>query len=345
MSMTKPKFGPLERRRVFSRHGRLGKAMSAWWLAAVLASAAWGAETPSAAPLRPADIPAKAIWVAHVDLCRLRGSLAGRSMLAQLDRPEMALAYASLQSDFNFDLHQQLRALTFYSTGTGPGDPVLLVYGDFDPDRIAALAQALNGYRGIRRGHQTLHSWVRDAKPGKDGAEQRTFAAVFGRGIVIFGQKETTVGQALGVLERSAPGLDLGKEFPQLAVSATNSLVAAGMHRLELPDANPGSALQRRLKTSQFRIVEMGRETTAILTLETDDPTIASEVAIVGKGFAALSKLQKDKPETAALAEALTWAQDGAVLKLTATLPSEDVAAWIVKLIAKPFLSPPPPAH
>ena len=84
-------------------------------------------------------------WVLHLDCDALRPTAIGQFLLAEMEKPEAQAKFAAFQSIFNFDPRKQLHGLTLYSTGKAPEDGVLLVYGDFDADRLVTLAKAGEG--------------------------------------------------------------------------------------------------------------------------------------------------------------------------------------------------------
>src|SRR5271169_3118436 len=107
-----------------------------------LACLATGGLTASGAPLKRADVAADPAWVAHLDCDALRPTTIGQYIQSEMNKPDAQEKLAGFQSMVGFDLRTQLHGLTLYGTGSNPHDGVLLVYADFDPDRLVTLANA-----------------------------------------------------------------------------------------------------------------------------------------------------------------------------------------------------------
>ncbi len=280
----------------------------------------------TAATLQRSDVPAEALWLAHADCDGLRPTVVGQYLLAEMDKPEAQAKFAAFQAIFSFDPRKQLHGLTLFSTGSKPEDPVLLVYADFDSDRLVTLAKAAKDSQTTTHNQQVIYNWIDEKKPAKDGVQPRTFAAISGRNIVIFGQKEAPVAQALDVLDRTARGLATGS-FPQLGAPGNANLIEAATQKIDAAATDPSAAIFRLAKLLQLQASETGRQVTARLTLEAGDENVAQTMTTVAQGLVGLMKLQQNKPEAVKFAEALSLVQDGPVVTASLTMPAEDVVA------------------
>ena len=260
----------------------------------------------------------------HVDCDTLRTSAIGQWLLSEMDKPVAQAKFAALQMMFNFDPRKQLHGLTLYSSGKTPEDGVLLVYADFDADRLVTLAKAAKEYQSTTYKQHVIHNWLDDKKEAKHGIKPRVFAAIQGGHIVVFGQQEVRVAQALDVLDRAAPNLAASGVFPQLGVSDSGSLVQAAARKLELPDSDPNAALFRLSKMARLQVGESAGQLRATLSLEAGDEDVARQMATVGQGLVALMKLQKDNPGSAKLASALSLKQDGTSVVVSLAVPTAE---------------------
>jgi hypothetical protein len=281
----------------------------------------------SAAPLQRADVPADVLWVAHADCDGLRPTVIGQHLLSEMQKPEAKQKLAAFEAIFHVDLSKQLHGLTLYSAGMQPKDPVLLVYADFDPDQLVALAKAAKDYESTTHNRHVIHNWEDEKKPAKDGVKPRTFAAISGRNIVIFGQQEKTVARALDAIDQTARSLSGTKTFPDLGSPAKGCFIQAATHRLEPDGSQPNAQLFRLAKQMNLQVGEVNREATAKLTLEANDAEVAKSMSSVAQGLISLLKLQEDKPEAVKFANALTLAQDGATVNVGLKMSAEDVVA------------------
>jgi hypothetical protein len=292
-----------------------------WTLGTCLCTAGW--LTP-AALLQQADIAASPAWLLHLDCDALRPTAAGQYILAEMDKPSEKAKLAIFQTIFSFDLRTQLHGLTLYGTSPAPEDGVLIVYADFDPERLVALAQAAKGYQSSAHGQNVIHNWIDDKKKPQNGVQPRVYAAIQGNR-VIFGQREPAVAQALDIIAGISPNLAGSKIFPDLVTPAKGTVIEAAAQKMKLPDSDPNAALLKMSQSVQLAVGESAKQFTAVLTLTADNDEIAGHLLSIAQGLVALGKLQTDKPESVAVANALTLQQDGSRVMGTLVLPADQV--------------------
>ena len=282
------------------------------------------AATALTAPLQRADVTAEPAWVLHVDCDSLRPTPIGQYLLAELEKPEAQAKFAAFQTIFNFDPRKQLHGLTLYSTGKAPEDGVLLVYADFDPERLVTLAKAAKDYASTTNKQHIIHNWIDDKKKARNGVKPRVYAAIQGGRIVVFAQQEARVAQALDVLDRASPNLAGGTVFPQLGATGGASFIQAAARKMDIPDSAPNAAILKLAKMARLEVGEAQGQLKATLNLQADDEEVAKQMASVGQGLLALMKLQKDNPGSVKLAEALSLKQDGAGVVAALAVPVAD---------------------
>lgn len=276
-----------------------------------------------AAALHRGDVAADPTFVLHLDVDGLRPTAIGQFLLNQMDKPEAQGMVSAFQTIFNLDPRKQLHGLTLYSTGKTPEEGVLLVYGDFDADRLLTLAKQAADYQSTTHKQHTIHNWVDEKKKARNGVKPRVYAAIQGSHILIFSQQEARVAQALDVLDRAAPSLVSSGVFPQLGTGGSSFLQAAA-RKLDLPESTPNAALLRLAKSARLEIGEAQGQLRATLNLEAEDEAVAKQMALIGQGLIALMKLQKDNPGSVKLATGLSLKQDGAEVVASLAAPIND---------------------
>lgn len=277
----------------------------------------------TATQLQRADVAASSVWVLHINCDALRPTAIGKHILAELEKPEAQAKLSVFQNMFSFDLRTQLHGLTLYSAGSSPQDGVLVVYADFDADKLVTLAKAATDSQNSTHNGHTVYNWVDDKK--KHHAEkQRVYATIQGNRI-IFGQRESAVVQALDVLDGSVPNLSTAKAFPQLGGSGDTTFLTGAARKLDLSQSDPNAAIFRLSKSFRLQVGEVQQHLTGTLTLEANDDEVASSMMAIAQGMIGLLKLQKDKPEAAKFLQAVALKQDGASIVLTIDVPTDDV--------------------
>lgn len=276
-------------------------------------------------PLQRADVPAEPAWVLHLDCDGLRPTAIGQYLLAEMNKPEAQAKLAAFQSIFSFDLRTQLHGLTLYDAGNSPDDGVLLVYADFDPDRLVTLAKAAKDSQSSTHNQHVIYNWIDEKKHARNGVKPRTYAAIFANRLVIFGQREVPVAAALDVLGGTAPNLSASKVFADLGGAGKRGVLQGAARKLDLSDSDPNAAIFRLSKLIRLEVGEAQQQVTARLTLEANDGEVAGHIAAIAQGLLALAKLQKEKPEAVKLAEAITLQQTGASVNARLSLPADTV--------------------
>jgi hypothetical protein len=282
-----------------------------------------------ATPLQRADVPAEPAWVLHFDCDALRPSAVGQFLLAEMEKPEAQAKLAAFQAMFNFDLRNQLHGLTLYSLGTTPQDGVLLVYADFDAERLLTMVKAAKDYQGVAYKQHVIHQWIDEKKKAVNGVKPRTYAAICGGRIVIFGQRQERVAQALDVTDRSVPTLLGSSSFPQLGAAGTTSFIEAAARKLDLPSSDPNAAMFKMTRQIGLQVSESQAQVSTLLTLEANDSEVAGHMATIAQGLVSLMKLQTEKPEAVKLADALTVKQEGPRVVGRMVLPVGDLIEMI----------------
>lgn len=286
-----------------------------------------GVLATNAGPLRRADISSDALWVAHLDVDGMRPTAVGQFIRSEMDKPEAQAKLAAFQAFFSFDLRTQLHGVSLYGASKAPQDGVLILYADFDSERLVTLARAAKDSQNTSHGQHTIYSWV-DEKKSRHGTSQRVYAAIAGSR-VIFGQKESRVAQALDVVDGASTSLATSPAFTPLGTPGDTSFLEAAARNLELPGSDPHAAILKLSQSVRLQVAEAQQQLNANLTLQANDEEIAGHINSIAQGLVSLMKLQKDKPESVQFANALSLNQDGAKVVVSLSLPDSDAVAMM----------------
>jgi hypothetical protein len=292
------------------------------------------AGSAQSSPLQRADVPAEPVWIVNIDCDALRPTALGQFILAELEKPEAQGKLAAFQAIANVDLRRQVHGVTLYATSDAPQDGVLLLYAEFDSERLITLAKGANDYQATNHNQHVIHSWVDGHRLSKSGVGSRTYAATYAGRVIIFGQREATLAAALDVLDSSAPNLAGSRAFAQLGTS-DGTFIQAAARKMNLASEDPGAAIFRLSKMMQLQVREANQKVTATLSLATSDEEVAKQITSIGQGLVALMKLQTTKPEAAKLADAVAISQDSAGVVATLAIPSNDLIELLKNVSAK----------
>jgi hypothetical protein len=153
--------------------------------------------------------------------------------------------------------------------------------------------------------------------------------------MLVLGQREARVAEALDVLDKSTPNLASSKALDGFGSGDPSIAIEAAVRKLELPEEDPEAALFRLAKFARLQIGENQHHLTGQLTLAANNEEIAGQMYSVGQGLVALMKLQQGKPFATRLAEAISVKQQGNEVVGTLSLPSEDVISMMKAVNAR----------
>jgi hypothetical protein len=307
-----------------------------------------GAPMVFAAAFNPKDVAADPALLLHVDCDALRASSVGQSILAEQEVQDKLAAVGAI---FDFDLRKQLHGLTVYTTEEHPKDGALIVYADFDPNRLITLAKGTYGFQGVTNGlvsfgpdgagaakgieglksttngSHVIYSWLGDNKKGKDGERPRVYGAIMGHR-VIFGQNENHLADALDVLDGKAANFSGKKGLPEAAEG--ESILAEGvMLKFDFDSDDQNAAVFKMSKSVRLKLSEMAGNMTAHVRFEANDADTANNIGNIAQGLLALLKLQKGDADIMKLANAIVIKQDGPAVGLTLSVPSSELIKTI----------------
>jgi hypothetical protein len=254
----------------------------------------------------------------------MRPTAVGQFIQTEMDKPEAQAKLAAFQALFSFDLRTQLHGVSLYGATKAPQDGLLILYADFDPERLVTLARAAKDAQNTSHGQHTIYSWI-DEKH-RHGRAQRVYAAIAGSR-VIFGQSENRVAQALDVVDGAATSLATSTAFAPLGAPGGTSFLEAAARKLDLPESDPHAAILKLSQSVRLQVAEAQNQLAATLTLQANDEEVAGHISSIAQGLVALMKLQKDKPESVRFAEALSLKQDGPQVVVNLVLPDADAVA------------------
>jgi len=278
-----------------------------------------------AAGLQRADVIADPVWLLHLDCDALRTNALGQFVLAQMDKPEAKARLASFQTIFGFDLRSQVHGVTLFGSSQTPADGVLIIYADFDADRLLTLAKAANDYQSSPHHDHVIHSWI-DAT--KRGMTRRVYAA-FQDHRVILGQRSDRVAAALDVVDGTAPSLAGRRAFSELGLPGNPHFLEAAARKFDSTNSAPNAAILKLAKSVQLVAGEKKQQFQGALTLVANNDDAAGQMFSIAQGLVAVMRMQSNNPDAVKLANAVVITQDGSEILGTLELPTNDVVEML----------------
>ncbi len=305
-----------------------------FWKMTIWCAGFAAAVTTGAGPLQLGDIIADPAWVLHVDCAALKQTALGKALLVELDKPEAQKKFAAIQAVFNVDPRKDLHGVTLYGATKAEPDGVVVAYADFDAARLVTLIEANPDYQSSKHGAHTIHSWIDEKAKAKNGVKLRSYGAIKGK-VIIIGQKESRIAEALDVINKSKPNLTTSTQFARLGSNGEGGFIIGAARKLDLPGNDPGAAVLKQAKTFWLNVRESQGCTEVNLNLEAEDAEVAKQMSDVSRGLVALLSLQTEKPEAVKLGQGITISQEEKTVTAKLSLPSNDVVGMIKAQSAK----------
>jgi len=293
-----------------------------WQITLCAACVCAGAFSGRAASLKRADVIANPAWLLHLDCDSLGTGAIGQYIKSEIAKPETSDKLAAFQTIFGFDLRTQLHGITLYGASGVPEDGVMILYADFDSNRLVTLAKGADDYKSSTHNQHPISNWLDKDKAKAKGGKPRVYAAIQGNR-VIFGQREGPVAKALDVIDGTAPNMASGNAFPLLGLPASGHSIEAAASKTDLLDSDKDSAIWKLSQSIQLVLGEAQQNLQGSVTLVTDSPDVAVPLTAIVNGVAALMKLDKANPDSVAIGKALTVTQNGPQVTASLTLPAD----------------------
>lgn len=290
--------------------------------------------TAGAAPLKRADVTANPGLVVHIDFDGFRSTSVGKAFLAQMNRPDIDEKLSGIQAIFSFDPRTQLHGATIYATQQSPPEGVLIVYANFDSNKVLNLGKFASGFETITNGKHLLYTWIDEKEKAKTGVTANIYAAMEGDRIIL-GKAEDPVATALDIVEGSDPSLAGEKSLPELGAAGPGNVIQAVVSKFDFGNHDPNAAVFKMSKIVRFQAGETADHLTATLSFEAKDADVAKQISDITQGLVALLKLQQGNPDALKIANSISLHQDGAIVTATASIPSQDVVNLMKTKVAE----------
>jgi hypothetical protein len=289
--------------------------------------------TAGAAPLKRADIKADPALVVHVDFDGLRATSVGKAMLAQLNQPDVDTKISGIVDIFGVDPRTALHGATIYAMSQNPPEGVLIVYADFDSNKVVGLGKLAPGFEILTNGSRRIYTWI-DQKAKSNSDSPHIYAAIKGDRIIL-SKGETPVTTELDVLDGNVPTLAGEKTLPELGGPGHGNVIEAVVRKFDFGGEDPNAAIFKMSKIVRFQVGEKADHIAATLSFEAKDEDVANQISAIAQGLVALLKLQQGDTNILKVARAISLHQDGATVTATASVLSQDVVDLIKTKVAE----------
>jgi hypothetical protein len=276
------------------------------------------------------QIPADAVWLAHVDVDAMRDSIVVQRVYAHVIQqwPGTEKHFEGVQADFGVDLRTDVHGLTLYGKAIGQPEGVLIIDTNIDQKRLLDKAQYAPDHQVVTYGSYEIHTWTHD----KNKKHAHAVAGVFFKPtVLVFASSVDSAKTALDVLGGKSASLAGKESLLTAAVPAGATLVARaiGLGNVAAPCKSP---LDKKLDAFSLATGEQSGESFLHAKVITQSQETADQFKAMAEGGRALAMFQAN-----ADADAVKFLQQikittaNKIVELELRAPAEDVLKMLQK--------------
>ena len=168
-----------------------------------------------AKPVDGGRVPAKAVWMMHLDMDAARESTVMKRLETRIMKkyPQAETMLAMGVGMIGMDVRKDLHDVTVYGLDTDKKNAVMIVHADVDRKKLEAMAAKAPGHKTMEHRSYTLHSWMHNnvlMRPNgwKQSQGRPVVGAFFQDNVMVFARTKEQVEMALDVLDSKQASLD-----------------------------------------------------------------------------------------------------------------------------------------
>ncbi len=313
-------------------------------IVAIVAAAGLAGAAAGAAPLDVRQVGSDARWVAHLDVENLWAGPFGGLLKNELATSPAKAKIDAVALIFGLDPYKDIRGLTVYGQALGERQGVMLVNAKLDQERILTFLRAAPGYASKTYNGTTIHHWVDEHAAAKSAADGDRWGAFYGADLIVIGNTEALVTNALDVLNGRRSALKAGDRIGGYPVDGGGAILVAvvAMPEVSAADAQAQAGTDQRAMIMQnvqglsLRLVETGGALDLTALLHAKTPETAAFVEQALKGIQAIGVLSANKkPAVAQLAQAIAISTTGNDVKARLAYGSQELVTLLRTLKPK----------
>jgi hypothetical protein len=286
-------------------------------------AAAW------AAPLQPAQVPADAKWVVHVDFEALGETAFAEKLHA--DQPNMVQGVSAwLRQEYGIDPRQDLKGLTAFNNSYQAHTGALILQANYDADKVRAKVEHQPGVHAADWQDHTLYTWtIKD----HNGQERELTTVLVDDSTVVFASSPEKAKETVKLLRDRGSSL-AGKDSPLIAhVPEHASLYGAAIDLNEITRHEHAFPILKQHERIVYAFGERDGKVFEDITLVGQSPEVAREMKKILEGATAFVKLwASGGKHLTGLADATEISREGKTVTASWQADPESVLAALEEL-------------
>lgn len=300
-------------------------------LAAAVVLLAAAASVATAEPLDAGRVPAKAVWMMHLDMDAARESTVVKRMYerAMKKHPQLETMLGMGTKMMGMDPRKDLHDVTVYGLDTDKKNAVMVVHADANREFLEKMVEKARDHQSMKHRDYTLHQWTH--KGWKGHAGEAVVGAFFKDDVMVFARSASQVEMALDVLAGKAESI--GDDSPLAGRVRPGSILVGRAVAID-PDTKCPV-----LKQGRGYRVAMGENDGMSFyraRLEMDSEEAARQAEAVTEGFVALGKLRfGDEAQVMKLIDGIETTTSGSTSSIAWDAKADDVWTVVEKMAEK----------
>lgn len=264
-----------------------------------------------AAPFQPADVSAKAVWLAHVDADAMRASSVMNAFYdVCMKNPEIAEKWEKMKKKCPVNLGDNLHGMTFYGTQFVPEESVLIVRAKIDEDILLKEAKKAPDPQVVKYGDYTIHTWTYK----KHKSQQTKAGTLYKPDVFVMAGSVELLQSALDVLDGKADSLKgtsspLAEVVPDYCIFLARAVAG---DQAKIAEKCPILSQIKQLCYCEGQQGDQWKETMQIVT---QDAAVAENIASSLKGLMSMFWLQMEStPKLRSLFDKIKISQENSTV-------------------------------
>jgi len=289
-------------------------------------------------PLQKNEVGPGANWVVHADLEMFRNTSLGKLITAELQTQGLDEKLQSFATIFSFHPLRDVRDVTLYGKGQDRSNAVVVVDGQFDPEKLLAVIRWNPQYQEIAYQGTTLHQWLNEEKKGEETTTQMMYGYIHGGRQVVISSGLGALKQAVDTLKgpaagapdaqrRGAPG-GLLSQVPESRGSTFFQVVATGVGQMVGQD--PKAAMLRQTDSLTLAAGEAADQLSIELGLTSESAEVAENMMKMFQGILAMASLAtEEQPQLSELAKRVNVSRADRTTQVRFEAPVQSVFGFL----------------
>jgi hypothetical protein len=281
-------------------------------------------------PLQKNEVGPGANWVVHADVEAFRNSSLGKLIMAELQTQGLDEKLQNFATIFSFHPLKDVRDVTLYGKGRDRNNAVVIIDGQFDPEKLLAVVRWNQQYQEIPHQGVTLHGWLNEEKKGDTTTSQMMYGYIHAGRQVAVSSGLDALKQAADTLRSPGAGISSGllSQIPEGPANAFFQAAAVGVGKIVGED--PKAVLLKQADLFTFAAGETADKVFAELRLRGESAEVADNMVKLFQGVVAAAVLAGEgQPKLSELAKSVSVSRADRVIQVRFEAQSQAVFGFL----------------